>query len=129
MRKPETGHSLASVLSRHHRVMTARHLHGGTAAVVTSCRRRCADGHRDDKEDAEDSQEKADCLESVSSARPPLDRNSHAAGPFSIELGGLARRHVKLPSEGLSLWASAQRRTPSGDTIRTPYAPAAALRA
>ena len=109
--------------------MTARHLHGGTAAIVTSCRCRRADSHRDDKEDAKDPQEEADCLESVSSARPPLDRDSHAAGPLSIELGGLARLHAQLPSEGLSLWAPAKRRTPSSDTIRTPYAPAAALRA
>ena len=51
-----------------------------------SDRRRRADGHRDDKEDAEDPQEKAERLKSVSAARLALAQDPRAGGKFAFEL-------------------------------------------
>ena len=51
----------------------------GSMSGRQSSRRRRADGHRDDNEDAQDPQKKAERLESVSPARPALDKDPRAA--------------------------------------------------
>ncbi|HEX7399101.1 MAG TPA: hypothetical protein VF302_04985, partial [Candidatus Limnocylindrales bacterium] len=51
----------------------------GSMSGRRSARRRRADGHRDDDEDAEDPQKKAERLEFVSPARPAPDKDPRAA--------------------------------------------------
>ena len=51
----------------------------GSMSGRRSDRRHRADGHRDDKEDAEDPEKEAERLESVSSTRPAPDKDPRAA--------------------------------------------------